>query len=690
MLGWQDTRALTSVLPAKDARKITKAFGYTTCGELLAHYPRDYIRHGHDVGLGGAQEGDIVTLSGTITRHNFRPNGKRSTLTVSVDNRISATFFSASWQRSLLTVGTRVMMSGKLSFYRGAPQLAHPDFMLLDQPQGTKATGSLRNLSNYGELEQLLLGRDWIPIYPATAKVTSWSLMGAIHQVLHTLPHIDEPVEGFDGLSFDEAIRQIHEPDSMGPEMAIERLKYNEALAVGIVMALRRKDASARAAQPLPIVEEGYRHRLLADLPFALTAGQEKVLKEIDADLVQEIPMARLLQGEVGSGKTMVATAAMLQAVDNNKQAALLAPTEVLASQHAQSISAAVPEGVKVVALTGSMNTATKRQALLDIVTGEADIIIGTHAIIQSSVEFFDLGLVVVDEQHRFGVEQREQLRAKAREGFTPHLLVMTATPIPRTIAMTVFGDLAVSTLRELPGGRKPIQSTVVPEFKPEWVMRALARIREEVAAGRQAYVVCPRIEGQGGVLEVHEQLSSGPLAGLRVGLMHGKLPNKDEVMDEFARGHYDVLVSTTVIEVGVDVPNATVMLIRESENFGVSQLHQLRGRVGRGGNASICLFHTLAEYNSPSFTRISAIAETSSGFDLAELDLQQRQEGDVLGTNQSGTHRRLALLNLSRDQEIIERTHRDATELVDRNPEVAARLISHFSDQEQEFLDKN
>ena len=336
------------------------------------------------------------------------------------------------------------------------------------------------------------------------------------------------------------------------------------------------------------------------------------------------------------------------------------------------------------------MKVAEKRQALLDIVSGQADIVVGTHAIIQETVEFFSLGMVVVDEQHRFGVEQRDSLRMKAPEGTFSHVLVMTATPIPRTIAMTVFGDLEVSSLHELPGGRKPIQSSVVPEAKPTWVARAFERIREEVAAGHQAYIVCPRIEGEGGVLELAEELQDGPLAGLRIMVLHGRMDDKDERMAAFARGDIDVLVSTTVIEVGVDVANATVMLIRESENFGVSQLHQLRGRVGRGGNASLCLFHTLAAPNSESFERISKIAATSSGFELTELDMEYRREGDVLGTRQSGRQRTLQLLDLSEDLLIIERAYEDAYQLVDDNPELAFHLTVGIREEEQEYLDKS
>ena len=698
MLGWQDERALTEVLPKKDATALKKAFGYTTCGELLSHYPRDYIRHNKDVGLAGAEEGDYVTITGVIEEVRVRHTSKAMVFTLYMESGIQASFFNAYYVQRALGRGMRVMLSGKLKYFRGQPSLQHPDFLILDPGRyqnsqsptnAGQATGSLKRLSQFGSLETFLQ-REWIPVYPASGKVTSWYIMGAIHKVLENTPPIPEPLDYRMMVTLDQAVREIHEPGDRGPERAIQRLKYNEALSIGLVMALRQRDVKGRTATAMPAIIDGYRDELLTDLPFALTDGQRRVIGEIDTDLSGIVPMMRLLQGEVGSGKTLVATCAMLQAVDAGKQATLLAPTEVLAAQHGASISASVPEGVTVTVLTGSMKTAEKRQALLQIVSGEADIVIGTHALIQDTVEFFDLGLVVVDEQHRFGVEQRDSLRTKTREGTSPHLLVMTATPIPRTIAMTVFGDLAVSTLKELPGGRKPILSAVVPEWKPEWVRRAIERIREEVDKGHQAYVVCPRIEGDGGVEQLSVQLRNLPFRGLSVEMLHGKMPDKDEVMAAFARGEIDVLVATTVVEVGVDVPNATVMLIRESENFGVSQLHQLRGRVGRGGNASVCLLHTLAEQNTKSYRRIAAIADTPSGFDLAELDLQQRHEGDILGTLQSGTKRTLKLLDLSHDREIVERTHGDAAALVERNPALAEELTHNLTADEQGFLEKN
>ncbi|RNE48322.1 ATP-dependent DNA helicase RecG [Corynebacterium alimapuense] len=703
MLGWKDERPLSAVLPAKEAKAITKALGVHTCGQLLLEYfPRAYSRHGSGVLAEEAEEGDMVTFLGEVTdiRQFHSGAGKAITrLTISDgQTTFAASFFNAKYLTRVLHQGSRAMFAGKLNFYRGQPQLQHPDFLLLPAPgQKAAGTGSLNSLSAYGDPDELLRNLDYVPIYPATAKLASWRIMSAIQYILSTLPPITEPLgEVPAGMpSFDASIRGAHLPGPEGPEPHLERLKYNEALTLGLVMALRRLDTLKRSAPALPVHKDGYRAGLLAQLPYQLTDGQQQVLDEISEDLEADEPMSRLLQGEVGSGKTVVSLLAMLQAVDSDCQCALLAPTEVLAIQHARTLTKLLAQtgvAATVIPLTGSMPTAVRRQALLDIISGQADIVVGTHALIQDSVEFFDLGLVVVDEQHRFGVEQRDRLRAKGREGQTPHLLVMTATPIPRTIAMTVFGDLAVSTLRELPGGRRPIQSTLLPESRPAWITRAIARITEEVAAGRQAYIVCPRIEGAGGVIELAEKLSQGPFQDLLVEVIHGRLSGeeKDAVMRAFAAGEIDVLVATTVIEVGVDIPNATVMLIREAENFGVSQLHQLRGRIGRGGHESLCLFHTLAEPGSPAYQRIGEVAATSDGFELAELDLIHRQEGDVLGTRQSGSLRTLRLLNLAQDRAIIERASVDAEGFVDRHPLLAQRLVLEIDRGDREFLDKS
>ena len=711
MLGLNYTTPLNLIIPTRPARAIAKAFGIETAEGLLENYPRKYLRYGNGSALEGALPDDRITFIGTVVSTR-KITGKRPIFKVEVTDghdTIDATFFSARYAPKVLHGGVRAMFTGKLSYFNGKPQLQHPDFLILDPPKfkdgdGAKpapkggATGSMKQLSVFGDPDEILAGREWLPVYRATKNLSTWTVMGAVNAVLNTLPPVEEPLgftpEGF--LSLDEAIRQVHNPGPAGPDPARERLKYNEALRVALIMALRRADSSHRTAPALPRVDSGFQDQLLGNLPFAFTAGQEQVLREVSGDLESTTPMSRLLQGEVGSGKTIVALAAMLQAVDNGLQCALLAPTEVLTLQHEKSLRKILMRtGVhaRVVALTGSMSTVQRQEALLAIMSGEADIVVGTHAIIQDTVEFYKLGFVVVDEQHRFGVEQRDALRGKTgSDDITPHMLVMTATPIPRTIAMTVFGDLAVSTLKELPGGRRPIQSSMVPEAYPAWVARSLARIREEVAAGHQAYVVCPRIDGEGGVLEITEMLSDGPFRDLRVACLHGRMrgEDKDAVMSSFAAGEIDVLVSTTVIEVGVDVPNATVMLVRESECFGMSQLHQLRGRVGRGGHQSLCLFHTLADPGTPSFERVSEVAATSDGFELAELDLRHRQEGDVLGTNQSGTLRTLKLLNLSQDLAVIERANGDAALLVDKNPERAQELVADIEERSLEYLDKS
>ena len=469
-------------------------------------------------------------------------------------------------------------------------------------------------------------------------------------------------------------------------------------------------------------------------LPFELTRGQREIGEEVEHDLAQPHPMNRLLQGEVGSGKTVVALRAMLRTVDSGGQAALLAPTEVLAQQHHRSITAMLgdlaaggmlggaAEGTNVALLTGSMGKAQRQEAMLRIASGEAGIVIGTHALLEEKVTFADLGLVVVDEQHRFGVEQRAALTDKA--GSPPHVLVMTATPIPRTVAMTVFGDLETSTLTELPAGRAPIQTNVVPLLEqPTWLERVWQRVREEVGKGHQAYVVAPRItgdeleQGERDVVEVDDEgnaapskpamhaveelvveLEAGPLAGLRIGKLHGRLApdEKDRTMRAFAAGDLDVLVSTTVIEVGVDVANATAMVLMDADRFGVSQLHQLRGRVGRGGLPGLCLLVSHAGSGSPARDRLDAVAGTTDGFELSRVDLEQRREGDVLGRSQSGFRSSLQNLRVLRDEQTIVDA-REAAEalLVDdpglsRAPELAAAVAEMEQSRQSEFMEKS
>ncbi|MDU0478506.1 ATP-dependent DNA helicase RecG [Staphylococcus chromogenes] len=707
MLGWTDNRPLTHLLPEKEAAKINKAFGYSTAGELLTHFPRAWSHHGSGVSLANAAEGDTVTVLGVVTyaHTSITRTGKRLHKIVLEfgAGHAGATFFNSRLAEKQLVAGAGAMLSGKVKYFQGRAEISHPAFIVLPGPghaagKPKKAAGKLRDLSAYGtteQLEELLSGLEYIPIYPAKKGFTAWGMLGAISHVLEHTPPIPEPLDQVPDflVSFDEALRGIHHPDSRGEKPFIDRIKYNEAISLALVMALRRADAAHSTAPECPATDEGIRADFLRNLPFRLTDGQRGVVNDIAADISRSRPMQRLLQGEVGSGKTIVALIGMLQAIDAGKQCALLAPTEVLAVQHARGLiellaDAGIP--TNVVVLTGSMSTKVRKQSLLDIMSGQADIVVGTHALIQDSVEFFDLGMVVVDEQHRFGVEQRDSLRGKGRDGITPHLLVMTATPIPRTVAMTSFADLEVSALTELPAGRQEIQTTVVPEFKPEWVARAWERIREEVAEGRQAFVVCPHIEGEGGVDETYALLRDQVFPELNTAMLHGRMPaeDKDTVMADFAAGGIDILVATTVIEVGINVPNATVMYIREAHSFGVSQLHQLRGRVGRGSHKSLCLLHTSMPADSPSVQRLFDVAATTDGFQLAELDLRTRQEGDVLGTAQSGTRRRVKLLSLITDGAIINRANQDAEALVARDRKLAEKLVADI--EGQDYLEKS
>jgi ATP-dependent DNA helicase RecG len=617
----------------------------------------------------------------------------------------------------------RAVFSGKVSVFNHKLQLTHPQFEPLD------------------EADEI---RPFLSVYPATGKITSQQVARCVRQVLDVLDDPTDPlpelVKGREKLAeLGRALRRIHVPESEADiHAARHRLVWDEAMGVQLALALRRQATAQRPAAACPPVPGGLLDAFDAQLPFALTAGQHTVGTEIAADLAREHPMNRLVQGDVGAGKTIVALRAMLQVVDGGRQAALLAPTEVLAAQHARSLRAllgplgkagelgAAEPATSITLLTGSLGAKARRQALLDAQSGAAGIVVGTHALIQEHVGFADLGLVVVDEQHRFGVEQRDALRSRGE--LAPHVLVMTATPIPRTVAMTVYGDLEVSALRELPRGRSPISTTVVPlAEKPSWFDRVWRRVHEEVAAGHQAYVVCPRVggtengaepelvdtddpdigadsdDGQAkrpplAVLEVAPKLADGALHGLRIGVLHGKLPpdEKDAVMRAFERGELDVLVATTVIEVGVDVPNATAMVILDAHRFGLSQLHQLRGRVGRGTAAGVCLLVTEVPAGTTARERLDAVAGTTDGFELARLDLELRREGDVLGALQSGRRSGLRLLSLLRHEEVISKAQAYATHIVAddpglrRHPGLAALVGQTVGDEERAaYLDK-
>jgi ATP-dependent DNA helicase RecG len=762
---------LVQPLGKKASDALEKVFGLRTVGDLLRHYPRRYYTRGELTPLDSLREGDHVTVLARVAMSSVagpaglppervraaqaraRSKGGRgpvSRLEVIVTDgtgKLQLTFFAGvGFHAKQLPQGALGLFAGTVSSFRGRRQLVHPEYELLP---ASAAEGLTTEIAEE-------FASELIPVYPASAKLTSWAISKHVGAVLEGFDAGEDPLPADLRTRHhlwprELAIRAIHRPtDREDLRHARKRLKWDEAFTMQAALAQRRLAAAAMPAVPRPSVGDGIAAAFDRRLPFTLTDGQRSVGEVISRDLACAYPMNRLLQGEVGSGKTVVAVRAMLQVVDAGGQAALLAPTEVLAQQHYRSITALLgplasagqleagalgpgEQATRVALLTGSTGVRARRSTLSDVFTGDAGILIGTHALLEDQVQFADLGLVVIDEQHRFGVEQRDALREKAA-GSRPHVLVMTATPIPRTVAMTVFGDLEVSTLSELPAGRSPIATHVVPaQERPHYLDRAWQRVREEVAAGRQAYVVCPRIggadddgDGDGtpepgsaagpgepvpaapaegpearrpplAVLDVAPELQEGALSGLRVGIMHGRLvpDEKDRVMTAFAAGQLDVLVSTTVIEVGVDVPNATVMVVMDAERFGVSQLHQLRGRVGRGRNPGLCLLVTEAPPDSPARERLDAVAETGDGFQLSRLDLQQRREGDVLGSAQAGRRSSLKLLRLLEDEDLIAAAREEAAALVGADPELAVHaplkeaIDDFLGDRRAEFLDK-
>ncbi|MDT9699776.1 ATP-dependent DNA helicase RecG [Streptomyces sp. P17] len=720
---------LKSVLGPATAKVMAEHLGLHTVGDLLHHYPRRYEERGQLTHLADLPMDEHVTVVAQVADarlHTFAsakaPRGKGQRLEVTITDgsgRLQLVFFGHGVHKphKELLPGTRAMFAGKVSVFNRRLQLAHPAYELL------RGDGDETVETWAGAL---------IPIYPATAKLESWKIGKALQTVLPTAEEAVDPLpdglrEGRGLVPLPEALLKIHRPHTKADIAdARARLKWDEAFVLQVALARRRHaDAQLPAVARTP-KPDGLLTAFDDRLPFTLTEGQQKVSREIFGDLATEHPMHRLLQGEVGSGKTMVALRAMLAVVDAGGQAAMLAPTEVLAQQHHRSVVEMMGElaeggmlggsehATKVVLLTGSMGAAARRQALLDLVTGEAGIVIGTHALIEDKVQFHDLGLVVVDEQHRFGVEQRDALRGKGRQ--PPHLLVMTATPIPRTVAMTVFGDLETSVLDQLPAGRSPIASHVVPAAdKPHFLSRAWERVREEVENGHQAYVVCPRIGDEEvdpkkksaeddaekrpplAVLEVADQLAKGPLSGLKVEVLHGRMhpDDKDAVMRRFAAGETDVLVATTVIEVGVNVPNATAVVIMDADRFGVSQLHQLRGRVGRGSAPGLCLLVTEMPEASPARQRLNAVAATLDGFELSRIDLEQRREGDVLGQAQSGARTSLRMLAVIEDEEIIAEAREEATTVVEADPDLQnlpglrTALDALLDEEREQYLEK-
>lgn len=748
--------ALERRIGKRSAAVIEKHLGITTVEGLLNYFPRRYLMRGELTPISELPLNEEVTLIARVlsssTRHMQARRGTITDVIVSDDDgqqglrlvggtdyrgkvpgTLKISFFNGYKAKAELLQGRRALFSGKVTSFKGQLGLTNPDFQLLDDDPFVQGSDDPEKLAAMP-----------IPVYPATAKLPSWRIQKVINTLLETadLASLRDPLppavaarEAF--LPVADAYRLIHAPQTAADwKRARARFRYQEALVLQSALARRRAQLAAEEATARRPVSDGILAAFDQNLPFTLTAGQAAVGRTLAAELAQAAPMNRLLQGEVGSGKTVVALRAMLQVIDAGGQAALLAPTEVLAAQHYDSIRRTLGvlssdgllgglaggdgPSVQVTLLTGSMPTAARKQAMLDAASGTAGIIIGTHALLSDNVAFYDLGLIVVDEQHRFGVEQRDALRAKARK--PPHLLVMTATPIPRTVAMTVFGDLETSTLDELPKGRAPITTHLVGLAEnPAWAGRIWARAREEIDAGHQVYVVCPKIgtdddgdfspgEAAPSGVEAEETrelasvtavvdhlLSEPSLAGVTLAPLHGRQdPDlKTETMAGFTANRIKLLVSTTVIEVGVDVHNATLMVILDADRFGISQLHQLRGRVGRGGLPGTCLLVTALEPGHPSRRRLDAVAATTDGFVLSQEDLKLRREGDILGASQSGGRSTLKLLRVLEHEDVIARAREDAQAIIGgdpslaRCPELADAIEKYLNPEKEAFLER-
>lgn len=715
-----DTK-LVDVIGDRTAKVVASELGYRTVGDFLHHYPRRYVKRGELTNIAELREGEEATVLAKVHSVKSRRMANRKQVIVEViieDNnreKMSLTFFNQAWREKEMRIGRQGLFAGKIGTFKGVRQLAHPELEWL--PGDSDVEDAIEAFADR-----------YLPIYPATGKFPSWKIAKALEIVLDSLDQVDDflPEEIKVARKYPdlfESFKEVHRPtDIKSAEIARERLTFDEAFLLQLTMLKQKRELAkvytvARVPKSGGVLPEFDKR-----LPFELTPGQIEVSKEIFQDLIAEHPMHRLLQGEVGSGKTIVALRAALNVIDADGQVALLAPTEVLAQQHHRTILKQLGElatkgklgapdcAIEVALLTGSMSAGEKKEIQARIKSGEIDLIVGTHALLSEAVGFKDLGLVIVDEQHRFGVEQRDALRAKADT--PPHLLVMTATPIPRTVAITVFGDLDISTLSELPLGRTPITTHLVNALtKPNYLDRAWQRIREEVAEGHQAYVVAPRISAgtpedadmdflfgteskeMSAVSELAPELATGALKGLKVAELHGKQSSeiKEATMQAFAKNEIDVLVSTTVIEVGVDVPNATVMVIMDADRFGISQLHQLRGRIGRGEAPGLCLLITKVAEDSLAFERLTAVANTLDGFELARIDLDQRREGDVLGVSQSGSRSHLKLLRVLRDEEIIVQAREAAEITLDKGigSTLEREIKKLLAEREVEYLDK-
>jgi ATP-dependent DNA helicase RecG len=720
---------LDRLIGDKTAKALAKSLNIKTAADLLQHYPRRYSSRGELTPIKEIPVGETVTLVADVVEvYERRMKGKSGVILevklTDGEGFVTATFFNQAWRAQKLRPGVRGLWAGKIGSYQNKLQLAHPDYEL------------------FGDEIEDEVAKAWaelpIPIYPASSTCSTWMIQRAMRVVLDVVPTIEDEVpeelrKKHDLLHLHDAIVKIHQPTNMGDWMAArDTLRYHEAFILQSTLVKRRLENQHQKSTSRVANEKGYLAEFDSKLPFTLTNGQIEIGNQISEDLSESHPMNRLLQGEVGSGKTLVAVRAMLTVADSQGQSALLAPTEVLAAQHFKSIERTLGPGLAkelgLTLLTGQLNTTDRKTALLNMVSGKAKIVVGTHALFANKVEFFDLGLIVIDEQHRFGVDQREALRLKGK--LPPHVLTMTATPIPRTLAVTVFGDLDVSILTELPQGRQAITSHVITSEQPALVARVWQRVAEEVSNGRQAFVVCPRIdesdEGEellasgGGVPEDDEFLEEGkapkpkrPLAaaisvaealkknpalqGLKISVLHGRQSSeeKNEIMTAFSNKEIDVLVSTTVIEVGVDVPNATTMVILDADRFGVSQLHQLRGRVGRGGLPGLCLMLTSAEQDSLALDRVNAVAATTDGFKLSEIDLELRREGDVLGANQSGGRSSLKLLRVLADSKMIQEARDEVLAMFASDPTLEkhpalAQCLEQLDKARQDFLTKS
>jgi len=717
--------SLEEALGATPAKSLDRAFSMKTVGDLVSHYPRRYADPGELTPIRELPLGETVTIVAEVLSSSARAMRNRRGAMVDVVigdgiGKMSLTFFAknlgaAKWRSEDLAVGRRGVFSGKVGEFNGMTQFAHPEYELFDDEDAARRRADAR-------------AAVLIPIYPATSTLQTWQIAKFIARALDGLGEVPEPLAPDvrareELLTAREALEQIHRPKTRNDiDPAVRTLRMHEALTLQTALLQQRDAVRSLSATARPSKPGGLLERFDASLPYDLTPDQKTVGEQVASDLVAAWPMNRLVQGEVGSGKTLVALRAMLQVAESGGQAALIAPTEVLAGQHLRSIAKMLgPQMSPLVMptlLTGQMPAAERRKAALRVASGQALIVVGTHALLGEKTTFADLGLVVVDEQHRFGVEQREALRAK---GSSPHALVLTATPIPRTVAMTVFGDLDTSVIRTMPKGRAGIESFVAPLAEhPGWFNRVWERAAEEISQGRQVFAVCaaidttkktaeageqPVIPPEGasgprwGVVQLDEALATHPrLGNVRRAVLHGRMPSdeKDAVMQSFARGEIDLLVATTVIEVGVDVPNASTMIVLDADRFGVSQLHQLRGRVGRGGVPGLCLLVTEAEEGSVARERVDAVAATLDGFALAEVDLELRGEGDVLGAAQAGARSSLKLLRVVKDSGLIVRARELAEGILSDDPDLRANpglrsaIERRVSDDDRAALAKN